>query len=150
MNTANAGAGLSGLAGTAGSAGAAGAGAGNAGGAGASSSAGAAGGSAAFARVSSMLGKNCGIVGCHADKQTPHFVPGPMLYQTLTGPNTVLAACDYTKFVEAGDPSKSALVRLMNRQCDSFTMPPSCTKTPCISATDLQTLSDWIQAGAPP
>jgi hypothetical protein len=73
-----------------------------------------------------------------------------MLYATLTGPNTVLAECGYTKFVEAGDPAKSALVRLMNRQCDGFTMPPSCNKTPCLAAADLKALSDWIQSGAPP
>ena len=113
-------------------------------------SAGSGGSSAAFTQVSALLGKNCGISGCHADKQTPHFVPGPMLYATLTGPNTVLAACDYTKLVEPGDPSKSALVRLMNRKCGTFTMPPSCNKTTCLSAADLDTLSAWIQLGAPP
>ena len=127
-----------------------------AGSAGASSGAGAAqrrrfqccrrgGGSAAFVQVSSILGKNCGIKGCHADKQSPHFVPDAMLYAMLTGPNTVLAACDYTRLVEEGDPAKSALVRLMNRKCGSFTMPPSCNKTTCISAADLKALSDWIQ-----
>jgi len=118
--------------------------------AGSSGSLGAGGSSAAFTQVATMLGKNCGIAGCHADKQSPHFTPGPQLYETLTGPNTVLAACDYTKMVEAGDPANSALVRLMNRKCGSFTMPPSCKKTPCLSETDLKTLSDWIQAGAPP
>ena len=117
---------------------------------GSGSSAGSAGSSAAFTRVSAILGKNCGIKGCHADKETPHFVPGAMLYATLTGPNTVLAECGYTKLIEAGDPSKSALVRLMNRKCDGFTMPPSCKQTTCLSAADLQTLSDWILAGAPP
>ena len=112
--------------------------------------AGAAGSSAAFTQVSTVLGKNCGIKGCHGDKQAPLFAPGANLYATLTGPNTVLAACDYTKLVEPGDPSKSALVKLMNRKCGSFTMPPSCNQTPCISAADLKTLSDWISAGAPP
>src|SRR6478609_7981410 len=119
-------------------------------GAGAGSSAGAAGSSAAFTQVGMVLAKNCGIKGCHADKQAPHFVPDAMLYATLTGPNTVIASCGYTKLVEAGDPAKSALVRLMNRQCDGFTMPPSCNKTPCLPTADLQALSDWIQAGAPP
>jgi hypothetical protein len=125
----------------------------NSGGAGSSgvgNVAGSGGGSAAFAQVSAILGKNCGIKGCHADKQSPHFVPDAMLYATLTGPNTVLAACDYTRLVEAGDPAKSALVRLMNRTCGSFTMPPSCNKTPCLAAADLKALSDWISAGAPP
>ena len=121
-----------------------------AGSSGSSNNAGAAGASAAFARVSTLLGKNCGLSGCHADKQSPHFVPGPMLYATLTGGNTVLAECDYAKLVEPGDPSKSALMRLMNRKCGSFTMPPSCNKTTCLSAADLMALSDWIQAGAPP
>jgi len=117
---------------------------------GAFSVAGAGGGSAAFVQVSSILGKNCGIKGCHADKQSPHFVPDSMLYPMLTGPNTVIAACDYTRLVEEGDPARSALVRLMNRKCGSFTMPPSCNKTTCLSAADLKTLSDWIAAGAPP
>ena len=112
--------------------------------------AGAGGGSAAFVQVSSILGKNCGIKGCHADKQSPHFVPDAMLYGMLTGPNTVLAACDYTRLVEEGDPGKSALVRLMNRKCGSFTMPPSCSKTTCMTAAELKALSDWISAGAPP
>jgi len=121
----------------------------NAGGSHTGGSPGAAGSSAAFAKVSMILGSNCGIKGCHADKQSPHFVPGPMLYETLTGA-TVLAECGYTRLVEEGDPAKSALVRLMNRQCDGFTMPPSCNKTPCLATADLQALSDWIQAGAPP
>lgn len=111
---------------------------------------GSAGSSAAFARVSTILGNNCGIKGCHADKQSPHFVPGAMLYATLTGPNTVLAECGYTKLVEAGDPAKSAIVRLMNRKCDDFIMPPTCNKTTCLAEADLKALSDWIQAGAPP
>ncbi|HYQ41652.1 MAG TPA: hypothetical protein VER11_06785 [Polyangiaceae bacterium] len=159
LNANSAGTGGAGAGGLTGFAGASfgGGGTGNAGngggagsGAGAGSSAGAAGSSAAFTQVGMVLAKNCGIKGCHADKQAPHFVPDAMLYATLTGPNTVIASCGYTKLVEAGDPAKSALVRLMNRQCDGFTMPPSCNKTPCISTADLKTLSDWIQAGAPP
>jgi hypothetical protein len=136
-------------AGAGGTAGAAGGSAGE-GNAGLGGRMGSAGSSAAFVQVSSILGKNCGIKGCHADKQSPHFVPGAMLYATLTGPNTVLAECGYTKLVQAGDPANSALVRLMNRKCDSFTMPPSCNKTTCLAPADLKTLSDWIQAGAPP
>jgi hypothetical protein len=73
-----------------------------------------------------------------------------MLYDTLTGPNTVIAGCDYTKLVEAGDPSNSALVRLMNKKCGTFIMPPSCNQSTCLSAADLKTLTDWVQAGAPP
>ena len=150
------GTGLGGTAGTAisGSAGGtasnAGSGSAGSGSAGWGNSAGAAEASAAFARVSAILGKNCGISGCHADKQSPHFVPGPMLYATLTGPGTVLAECDYTRMVEAGDPSKSALVRLMNKKCGSFIMPPSCNKSTCLPEADLKALSDWIQAGASP
>ena len=144
-------AGASGFAGSSGAASVGGASsAGSAGSGGTAGALGAAGSSAAFAAVSSILGSNCGIKGCHADKQSPHFVPGPLLYATLTGPNTVLAECGYTKFVEAGDPAKSALVRLMNRQCDGFTMPPSCNQATCLAAADLKALSDWIQAGAPP
>ena len=112
-------------------------------------SAGAAGASAAFRQVSTIFGKNCGIAGCHADKQSPHFSADAMLYATLTA-GTVLAECDYNKMIEPGDPSKSALVQLMNRKCGTFTMPPSCNKTTCLSAADLQTLTDWVQAGAPP
>jgi len=124
--------------------------AGSAGSAGLGNVAGAAGSSAAFTQVSTILQKNCGLKGCHADKQSPHFVPGAMLYATLTGPNTVIASCDYTKLVEAGDPSKSALVRLMNKKCGNFVMPPGCNQATCLPAADLKTLSDWIQAGAPP
>lgn len=148
----SAGAAGTGVGGTTGSSGASfgGAGGGNAGRAGASGGGGSAGSSAAFTQVGMVLAKSCGIQGCHADKQAPHFVPGSMLYATLTGPSTVIASCGYTKLVEAGDPAKSALVRLMNRQCDGFVMPPGCNKTPCISSADLKVLSDWIQAGAPP
>ncbi|HEY0462880.1 MAG TPA: hypothetical protein VGC79_01670 [Polyangiaceae bacterium] len=140
-----------GLGGTSGSVGSAGAsGSASAGSSGVGPVAGSGGGSAAFAQVAGMLGKNCGIKGCHADKQSPHFVPDGMLYAMLTGPNTVLAECDYTRLVEEGDPSRSALVRLMNRKCGSFTMPPTCNKATCLSSADLQALSDWISAGAPP
>lgn len=111
---------------------------------------GAGGSSALFRQVSTVLGKNCGLSGCHADKQSPRFAPDARLYANLTAEDTVLAECDYTKLVEAGDPSRSALVRLMNRKCGTFTMPPTCRSTPCISAADLKALSDWIQAGAPP
>ena len=113
------------------------------------SSAGSAGSSAAFTQVSAIFGKNCGIAGCHADKQSPRLAADSKLYATLTA-GTVLAECDYTKLIEPGDPAKSALVRLMNRQCGSFTMPPSCSKTPCLPSADLKLLSDWIQAGALP
>lgn len=112
-------------------------------------SAGAAGGSPLFAKVSTIFGKNCGIVGCHADEETPHFAADALLYATLTA-NTVLAECGYTKLIEPGDPSKSALVRLINRQCDGFIMPPTCKTNPCLPAADLATLTDWIQAGALP
>jgi len=122
--------------------------AGRGGNAGRGGSAGAAGASAAFRQVSTIFGKNCGIAGCHADKQSPHFSADAMLYATLTA-GTVLAECDYNKMIEPGDPSKSALVQLMNRKCGTFTMPPSCNKTTCLSAADLQTLTDWVQAGAP-
>ena len=107
------------------------------------------GSSAAFRQVSSVFGKNCGVSGCHLDKEYPRFGADAKLYGTLTE-GTVLAECDYTKLVEPGDPANSALVRLMNRKCGTFVMPPTCRMTPCIPAADLKALTDWIQAGAPP
>jgi len=110
---------------------------------------GAGGSSAAYQSVSSVFGRNCGIPGCHLDKEYPRFGADEMLYGTLTG-GTILAECEYTPLIEPGDVANSSLVRLLSRECGTFVMPPTCRSTPCISAEDMKALTDWIELGAPP
>jgi hypothetical protein len=99
--------------------------------------------------MSAVLTKNCALTGCHADKQTPHFTADSGLYARLTAADTVLAECNYKKLIVPGDSKNSAIVSLLSRECDGFVMPPSCNTTPCVTAAELKTISDWIDEGAP-
>jgi hypothetical protein len=100
--------------------------------------------------MAAVLTKNCALTGCHADRRSPRLTADSGLYARLTAADTVLAECNHEKLIQPGDPGNSAIVLLLNRACDNFVMPPSCNKTPCIAAADLQAITAWIQAGAPP
>ncbi len=68
-------------------------------------------------------------------------------YNTLT--THAVSRCGGDTLAKANDPANSAFLELVQGQCGGFLMPRGCTKAPCISATDMQTFTSWIAAGAP-
>jgi hypothetical protein len=69
-------------------------------------------------------------------------------YNTLTTHS--VSRCGNDKLATAGDPANSAFLELVQgTNCGGFLMPRGCSRTPCISAADIQTFTDWINAGAP-
>jgi hypothetical protein len=57
--------------------------------------------------------------------------------------------CGGDKLVTTNDTANSALLELPLGQCTNFLMPRTCTKAPCLMQADLDTITAWIQAGAP-
>ena len=99
---------------------------------------------ATFAAVSSIIQQNCAI--CHGSR-APRLTSGSTLYQTLT--STTVKECGGNALVKPNDPTNSALLMLPNWECDDIVMPQGCIDMPCLSATDLATITAWIDAGAP-
>jgi hypothetical protein len=77
----------------------------------------------------------------------PPALAGAMLHSTLM--TRTVARCGGDPLVSPNDPSKSALVKLVNKACGTFVMPPGGASTPTIPAADLTTITSWISAGAP-
>jgi hypothetical protein len=102
-----------------------------------------------FAAVSTVLGQRCGSIGCHSamNGRPPALAAGAMLHSTLM--TRTVARCGGDPLVIPNDPSKSALVKLVNKACGTFVMPPGAANTPSIPAADLTTITSWISAGAP-
>lgn len=100
----------------------------------------------AFSQVSAILTMNCGKAGCHAMGGVSPTLTGSMLHATLT--TRTVARCSGNTLAKAGDTANSALVKLLNKQCGSFVMPPTCSTTPCLGAADVATITNWIQSGA--
>lgn len=111
-----------------------------------------------FAQVGQVLNATCTSgPNCHGNggfgTQPIKFTNAdlPTLYQTLTG-GTKAEECQNKPLVTPGDPSNSAIVAAVKRECGSmFAMPPTCgpQQNPCIPQTDLDLIVDWIQGGAP-
>jgi hypothetical protein len=88
-----------------------------------------------FSQVSSIVSRSC--ASCHSNFQS---------YGTLTSHQ--VSACGGDKLVTANDSAHSALLELVLGQC-SILMPRGCSRAPCFSTTDIQTITDWINEGAP-
>lgn len=110
---------------------------------------------ATFAEVQAIFGKSCGSAGfCH-NKDNPSggldLRPGAA-HASLVGTDTKYCG-DGRKRVTAGQPSESYIIdKVMNTQlCDlpngkSSKMPPGST----LPLTDVETIANWICAGAMP
>jgi hypothetical protein len=70
------------------------------------------------------------------------------LQTTLT--TFAVSRCGGDPLVTPNDAANSSLLQLLNRQCMNLTMPLGCTTTPCIPAGEITTITNWINAGAPP
>jgi hypothetical protein len=90
----------------------------------------------------------CATASCH----TPNYFKPDMsdsngdLYTVLT--TTMVARCGGAPLVKPGDAANSAIVKVVKHECGTFVMPPGCTDAVCISDTDLESITSWINAGA--
>jgi hypothetical protein len=118
------------------------------------------GGAGSFAAVKAILSTNCAISGCHGNNGgTMHidFRDNAGLYMRLTGnaPNTAPSACRNRTIVTPGMPTQSLIVAMIEapngpRMSCGARMPDDCpTARPCLTAAQIQTIRDWITAGAP-
>jgi hypothetical protein len=107
-----------------------------------------------FTTVSSLLNTTCGVSTCHGTGVGAHM---PTL--TNTNPQTLhtnlttfmVPECGNKPLVDPGDPTNSAIISLVNKDCGQLFMPASCSPQmdPCIPQADIDTLTDWIEGGAP-
>jgi hypothetical protein len=104
-----------------------------------------------FSSISTLLAASCGGTSCHTTRQKPALANNPNLRMALL--DTVVSECGGAHLVVPGNPEGSAIIQLVNRRCTksgrAFYMPRNCTTNPCLPAAQLQTLTSWIQAGAP-
>jgi hypothetical protein len=68
------------------------------------------------------------------------------LYTTLT--TYMVTRCSNRTLAIAGDPTNSALIRMLTGGCNAFRMPDGCSQQPCIAPADVDLLTAWIQQGA--
>jgi hypothetical protein len=99
----------------------------------------------AFSAVGSIVGMRCSS--CHGFTM-PTLQNNAMLRNTLT--STRVPECGNNPLVTPNDTSKSAILMLVNRMCTGVVMPLGCNMTPCIPAAEVTTITNWINAGAPP
>lgn len=92
-------------------------------------------GGVTFTQVKAIVQRNCGS--CHANFTS---------YATFTTHQA--NPCGNDALAKANDPANSSFLELVQGQC-SLLMPKGCSKAPCISASDIQTVTAWINAGAP-
>ena len=127
---------------------------GNGGSGGSSTGSGGGSSTASFANVTTIINGRC--VGCHGGGQ--HVNLSADLYTALTTPIPMSAAhCKGTTLVVPGNAAGSFLVSIVkgmstcknNAANESIPrMPDRCNGNSCLSAAQVQTLTDWINAGA--
>jgi hypothetical protein len=88
-----------------------------------------------FTQVKAIIQRNCGA--CHAAFTS---------YATFTTHQA--GPCGGDTLASADDPANSAFLELVQGRC-TILMPRGCTTAPCIAAADIQTVTAWINAGAP-
>jgi hypothetical protein len=111
---------------------------------------------ASWADLNYML--NTGCAGCHSLKPGLYLVPddgvegaNEALHSTLT--SFQVQECNNEPLVTPGDPTKSAILKLLNAECTKdgqpFFMPVTCGAPPCFPQDWVGGISLWIEAGAP-
>jgi hypothetical protein len=120
-------------------------------GTGAGGQGGAAGATVTFSQIRTLIPGTCGGAMCHTARQQPTLANDANLYSTLL--NTAVSECGGARLVVPGNSQGSAILQLVNRQCskdgEPFYMPHDCTSNPCLPASQIRTITNWIQAGAP-
>jgi mono/diheme cytochrome c family protein len=96
-------------------------------------------GAAGFAAVQPILTANC--LGCHGGRGKK----GGWSAKTYAD---VMATADDGAVVVAGDPDKSLLVQVLKGPVTTPKVPQMPFGKPALSAADIQTISDWVKAGA--
>jgi uncharacterized membrane protein len=94
-------------------------------------------GGATYTQVKAIIQSRC--ASCHSNFNS---------YNGLT--TSSVGQCGNDKLATPNDPGRSAFLQLVQGQgCGGFLMPRGCSSAPCISASDIQTFTSWINAGAP-
>jgi hypothetical protein len=93
-------------------------------------------GGATFTQVKAILQRDC--TSCHSNFTT---------YNTVMTHS--VSNCGGDTLAKANDAANSAFLELVQGQCGSFLMPRGCRTAPCISQSDIDTFTAWINAGAP-
>ena len=94
-------------------------------------------GGATYTQVKAIVQQRC--TPCHRGFET---------YSSLTTHS--VSRCGGDPLAKPNDPANSAWLELVQGQnCGGFLMPRGCRTTPCLSATEIQTFTSWINAGAP-
>lgn len=100
-----------------------------------------------YATAAEVIDSSCGLSVCHGAHQEPIIQNDALLPDLLR--NTFVEACGNAPLVTPGDPSRSALLMLVERQCIDLVMPDECRRDPCLPANDIAILRAWIEQGAP-
>jgi hypothetical protein len=107
-----------------------------------------------------ILSSSCAITGCHNNGGgTTHtdLRDNTGLYMRLMAipPSTAPSACRNRTIVVPGMPTQSLIVAMIDvpsaaRMNCGARMPDGCpTNRPCLTLAQIQTIKDWITAGAP-
>jgi hypothetical protein len=141
--------GTAGRGGTTGSGGRAGTGGGAAGGAG---------GAATFAQVATILGTSCGTGDCHNGTDHVDLRNNTGLYTRIvngspSGAKT-MSSCTSRKLIVPNNVAMSVIAQAVMASvsgCTNARMPDDCptTNRPCLTTAQINTITSWINAGAP-
>ena len=100
-----------------------------------------------YPTASGVIDNNCTLSKCHGRDEEPLITVDAAFPAFLL--NTFVEECGNVPLVTPGDPSKSALLLLVTRQCGELVMPDKCRTNPCLTDEDYATLLAWVQQGAP-
>ena len=99
-----------------------------------------------YEEVATVIERACGTANCHGGALLPSLVNDAALPDVLR--TTVVPGCGNVALVTPGDPGQSALLMLVQRECD-FVMPSNCQSDPCLPLPMIDQITSWIAAGAP-
>ena len=103
-------------------------------------------GSTAFTQVQSILETKCGICHTLGGNQPNLSSTGDELYGTLT--SFRVRQCANNPMITPNNPSTSSLLLVTTGKCGGLRMPQGCSGTSCVTASEQQTISNWISQGA--
>ena len=108
---------------------------------------------ASFATMKLIIESLC--QGCHGSDMSLNLNSDPALYGrlTTTDPTKVAKSCSNIPLITKGDPSKSALFKMLEGTCPPpfSVMPDGCKPAEgnCLEADYVDAVKRWITAGAP-
>ncbi len=152
--------GATGTAGRGGTTGTGGRGTGGRGGAGGTGggAAGGTGGAATFAQVAMILGTSCGTGDCHNGTEHSDLRNNTGLHGRIVNANPsgsrVMSSCTSRMLIVPNNVGTSVIAQAVMASvsgCTNARMPDDCptTNRPCLTAAQINTITSWINAGAP-